>query len=51
MNVHTEKKNKLKRKVGGLVSVVTEPEYKIYRNSFFNGRRLDDYTSVPFGYK
>jgi len=29
VNVHTEKKNKRKRKVGGLVSIVTEPENKI----------------------
>jgi len=32
INVHTEKKIKRKRKVGGgLVSIVTEPEDKIYR--------------------
>jgi len=51
VNVHTEKKIKRKRKVGGLVSIVTEPEDKIYRISFFKGRWLDDHTSVPFGYK
>ena len=53
INVHTEKKIKRKRKVagGGLVSIVTEPEDKIYRISFFKRRRLDDHTSVPFGYK
>jgi len=51
INVHTEKKIKRKRKVGGLVSIVTEPEDKIYRISFFKRRRSDDHTSVPFGYK
>ena len=50
--VHTEKKIKRKRKVaGGLVSIVTGPEDKIYRISFFKRRRLDDHTSVPSGYK
>jgi len=52
INVHTEKKIKRKRKVvGGLVSIVTEPEDKILRISFFKRRRLDDHTSVAFGYK
>jgi len=52
LNVHTEKKIKRKRKVvGGLVSIVTEPEDKAYRISFFKRRRLDDQTSVPFKYK
>jgi len=37
--------------VGGLVSIVAEPEDKIYRISFFKRRRLDHHTSVPFGYK
>ena len=49
INVYTEKKNKRKRKVGRLVSIVTEPEDKIYRILFFKRRRLDDHTSVPFG--
>ena len=52
INVHTEKKIKRKRKAaGGLVSIVTEPEDKIYSISFFKRRRLDDHTPVPFGYK
>ena len=53
VNVHTERKIKRKRMGGGggLVAIVTEPEDKIYRISFFNRRRLSDYTSVPFGYK
>jgi len=52
INVHTEKKIKRRRKVvGGLVSIITEPEDKIYSISFFKRRRLDDHTPVPFGYK
>ena len=50
VNDHTEKKIKRKSKVGGLVSKVTETEDKIYKISFFKRRRLDDHTSVPFGY-
>jgi len=49
--VYTEKKIERKRKVGGLVSIVTEPEDKIYRISFFKRRRIDDHTSVTIGYK
>ena len=53
VNVHTERKIKRNRMGGGggLVAIVTEPEDKIYRISFFKRRRLDDNTSVPFGYK
>ena len=51
VNVHTEKKMKRKWKGAGLVLIVTEPEDKMYRISFFKGRRLGDHTSVPFGYK
>ena len=52
VNVHTERKIKRKRMGGGgPVAIVTEPEDKIYRISFFKRRRLDDNTSVPFGYK
>ena len=52
LNKHTEKKIKRKRKGGGAtVSMVTEPEDKLYRNSFFNRRRLGENASVPFGYK
>jgi hypothetical protein len=55
--VHTEKK--IKRKEihranegtgGAPVTVVTEPEDKMYTISFFKRRRLDDNTSVPLGY-
>jgi len=49
--VHTEKKIKRKRKGGGTVAIVTEPEDKTYRISFFKRRRLADNSSVPFGYK
>jgi len=47
-----EKKIKRKRKVGGgVVSKITEPEFKLYRISFFKRRHLDDNTSVLFWYK
>jgi cobalamin biosynthesis protein CbiD len=50
VTVHTAKKIKRKR-TGGVVSIITEPEDKLYRISFFKRRRLHDETSVPFGYK
>jgi len=49
--VYTERKIKPKRKGGGTVAIVTEPEDKTYRNSFFKRRRLADNSSVQFGYK
>ena len=54
VTVHSEHKIKRKRKsggVGGIMSIVTEPEDKIYRVSFFKRQRQNDKTSVPFGYK
>jgi hypothetical protein len=52
VKVHSDHKIKRKRKsVGGVVSIVTEPKDKIYRISFFKPRRLNDETSLPFGYK
>ena len=51
VTVHTESKVKRKRKGGGTVSIVTEPEHKMYSISFFKRRRLDDNTSVLFEYK
>jgi len=53
VTVHSEHKIKRKRKRGGggIVSIVTEPENKMYRISFFKRRRLSVETSVPFGYK
>jgi len=52
VTVHSDHKIKRKRKSGGgIVSIVTEPEDKIYRVSFFKRRRLNDETSLLFGYK
>ena len=51
VNVHNENKIKRKRKGVGTVAIVTEPENKTYRISFFKSRRLGDNRSVPFGYK
>jgi len=52
VNVHTQRKVKRKRMGrGGLVAIVSEPEDKIYRISFFKRRRLGDNTSVLFGYE
>ena len=50
VTVHNEIKIKRKRRVGGAVSIVTEPEDKIYRISFLKRRRLSDNNSVPLGY-
>jgi len=51
VSVHTKKKMKRKRNGGDTVAIVTEPEDKMYRISFFKRRRLGDNSSVPFGYK
>jgi hypothetical protein len=53
VTVHTQKKNKRKRGKGGdgRINIITEPEDKMYRVSFLKRRRLNDNTSVPFGYK
>jgi hypothetical protein len=46
---HTD--HKIKRKsAGGRMDIITEPEDKLYRISFFKRRRLADNLSVPFGY-
>jgi hypothetical protein len=50
VTVHTDKKIKRKKRGVG-VAIVTEPEDKIYRVCFQKRRRLNDNTSVPFGYK
>jgi len=50
VTVHMDKKIKRKRK-GVTVVLLTEPEDKMYRISFFKRRRLGDNSSVPFGYK
>ena len=47
--VHSERMIKVKR-AGWRIYIVTEPEDKMYRVSFFKRRRLGDNTSVPFGY-
>jgi hypothetical protein len=51
VNIHTEEKIKRKRTGGGIVSIVTEPENKMYRISSLKRRRLADNTSVQFGYE
>jgi len=52
VTVITEKKTKRKRKAGGsIVSIITEPEYKMFKISFFKRRSLGDNSSFPFGYK
>ena len=53
VTVHTAKKIKRKRAGGGgtCVALVSEPEDKIYRLSFLKRRRLDNNTSLPFGYR
>jgi len=50
VTVHTQRKIKRKRGNGAMVQIVTEPEDKTYRVSFFKRSRLHDNTSVPFGY-
>ena len=48
----TESKIKRKRGKGsdGRVNIISEPEDKTSRISFFKWRRLSDNSSVPFGY-
>jgi hypothetical protein len=50
VNVNTEHKIKRKRSAGGVVDLVTEPENKRCRISFFKRRRMSDHSSVPLGY-
>jgi len=47
--VRTEKKIKRKRDAGG-VSIISEPEDKKYKVSFLKRRRMNDNTSLRFGY-
>ena len=49
VTVHTDKKIKRKRNEGR-VQILSEPEDKIYRISFFKRRRLHDNNSFPFSY-
>ena len=52
MTVHTSHKIKRKwcRDDDGRTPIVTDPQDKTYRVSFIKRRRLQDNTSVPFGY-
>ena len=52
VTVHTAHKIKSKpcRDDDGMIRIVNEPENKTYRVSFLKRRRLQDNTSVPFGY-
>jgi len=51
VTVHTSQKIKRKRcRYDGRIRIVTEPEDKTYRVSFLKRRRLQNNTSVPFGY-
>jgi len=50
VNVYNETKIEHKKKGGRTVSIVTEPDDKLYRISFLKRRLLGDNTSVPFGY-
>jgi hypothetical protein len=45
---HTGNKIKLMR-AGGIINIVTEPDDKVFRVSFFKRKRLAVNTSVPFG--
>jgi len=47
--VRTENKKKRKKSNGGL-NLISEPEDKTYTLSFLKRRRLNDNTSLPFGY-
>jgi len=47
--VRTQNKIKRKRRRGG-VSTISQPEEKTYTVSFLKRRRLNDNTSLPFGY-
>jgi len=44
VNVHTEHKIKRKRRAGGTVAIVSDPENKSYRISFFKRRRMHDHS-------
>jgi len=50
VTVRTERKIMHKTKGEGNVSIITDPEDKVYRISL-KRRRLDEHKSIPFGYK
>ena len=47
--MHTKNKIKRKKSNGG-VNIISEPKDKTYTVSFLKRRRLNDNTSLPFGY-
>jgi hypothetical protein len=49
VTVRTKNKSKRKRCDGG-VNIISQPEEKMYRVSFSKRKRLNDNTSLPFGY-
>jgi len=49
VNIHTERKIKRKSEGCGNLSIVTEPEDKLYRISFFKRRRLGDNSQSRLG--
>jgi len=51
VTVRTDRKMNRKGGDSACVSIVTEPEDKTYKISFFKRRRRDDNTPVPFWYK
>ena len=51
VTVNTSKKVKRERDEGACVSIVTDPEDKIYTISFSKRRRRSDNTSVPLWHK
>jgi hypothetical protein len=58
ITVHTARKIKRKKRrsdgsgpsAADTVTLVSEPQDKIYRVSFHKGTRLDNFDSFPFGY-
>jgi hypothetical protein len=47
--LHVHNPRKIKRKHGGVV--VSEPETKEYKVVFKKRRLMDDFNSLPYGYK
>jgi len=50
VKVHTDYKIKRKRRAGGVVDLVSKPENKRYRISFFKRTRMPGHSSEPLGY-
>jgi hypothetical protein len=51
VTAHKDQNIKCKRKGESTVAIITEPEDKMYRVSFFKRKRLPDNSSVHIGYK